>query len=122
MSNVHIVARLVYMYVYVYTCTGQHYYNLPLPYFLPDVSGPKPGGGKGRRKARRGDKGRILLNSLEQEMLCWAQNGFLPAGPRGLVPTSGVCVCVCLCVCVCVCVCMHVHVYGLSDPHCHQVK
>ena len=61
-----------------------------------DTCVPKSGGGKKRRKAKRGDKGRILLTSLEHEMLCWAQNGFLPAGPMGLVPKSGVCVCVCV--------------------------
>ena len=44
---------------------------------------------KKRLAGGRGDKGSILLNSLEQEMLQWALYGFLPTGPDGLKPTSG---------------------------------
>ena len=62
---------------------------------LTGVSKPsenKAGGKRRRRRAGRGDKGGILLNSLEQEMLHWAQHGFLPAGPDGLTPTAGICI------------------------------
>ena len=45
------------------------------------------GGWRGRRGRGRGDRGAILLTSLEQEMLLWALGGFLPAGPEGLKPS-----------------------------------
>ena len=54
---------------------------------LPDAP-PKPTAAKGR-KGRGKEKGTILLTALEQEMLVWALNGFLPAGPSGLKPTPG---------------------------------
>ena len=44
------------------------------------------GGWRGRRGRGRGDRGAILLTSLEQEMLVWALGGFLPVGPDGLKP------------------------------------
>ena len=44
---------------------------------------------RGGQKTRgRKEKGTILLTSLEQEMIDWAMNGFLPAGPAGLLPTE----------------------------------
>ena len=49
---------------------------------------PSRGSWRGRRGRGRGDRGAILLTSLEQEMLLWALGGFLPAGPEGLKPTS----------------------------------
>ena len=45
------------------------------------------GGWRGRRGRGRGDRGAILLTSLEQEMLLWALGGFLPIGPEGLKPS-----------------------------------
>ena len=45
------------------------------------------GGWRGRRGRGRGDRGAILLTSLEQEMLLWALGGFLPVGPEGLKPS-----------------------------------
>ena len=54
---------------------------------LPDAP-PKPTAAKGR-KGRGKEKGTILLTALEQEMLVWALNGFLPTGPSGLKPTPG---------------------------------
>ena len=53
---------------------------------------PKPVGSRRRKRqvgGGRGDKGRVLLNSLENEMLQWALHGFQPAGPAGLEPTAG---------------------------------
>ena len=49
---------------------------------------PSRGSWRGRRGRGRGDRGAILLTSLEQEMLLWALGGFLPVGPEGLKPTS----------------------------------
>ena len=49
---------------------------------------PSRGSWRGRRGRGRGERGAILLTSLEQEMLLWALGGFLPAGPEGLKPTS----------------------------------
>ena len=46
------------------------------------------GSWRGRRGRGRGERGAILLTSLEQEMLLWALGGFLPTGPEGLKPTS----------------------------------
>ena len=46
------------------------------------------GGWRSRRGRGKGDRGAILLTSLEQEMLDWALGGFLPAGPEGLRPSS----------------------------------
>ena len=54
---------------------------------FPDAP-PKPTAAKGR-KGRGKEKGTILLTALEQEMLVWALNGFLPTGPSGLKPTPG---------------------------------
>ena len=48
---------------------------------------PARGGWRGRRGRGRGDRGAILLTSLEQEMLLWALGGFLPVGPEGLKPS-----------------------------------
>ena len=48
---------------------------------------PVRSGWRGRRGRGRGDRGAILLTSLEQEMLLWALGGFLPAGPEGLKPS-----------------------------------
>ena len=45
------------------------------------------GGWRGRRGRGRGDRGAILLTSLEQEMLLWALGGFQPVGPEGLKPS-----------------------------------
>lgn len=43
---------------------------------------------RSRRGRGKGDRGAILLTSLEQEMLLWALGGFQPAGPDGLKPSS----------------------------------
>ena len=45
------------------------------------------GGWRGRRGRGRGDRGAILLTSLEQEMLLWALGGVQPVGPEGLKPS-----------------------------------
>lgn len=44
--------------------------------------------GRGRRGRGRGDKMGIRLTALEQEMIEWAQNGFLPGGKEGLQPAT----------------------------------
>ena len=44
-------------------------------------------GWRGRKGRGKGDRGSILLTSLEQEMLEWAMGGFLPVGPEGLKPS-----------------------------------
>ena len=44
------------------------------------------GSWRGRRGRGRGDRGAILLTSLEQEMVEWALGGFQPVGPEGLKP------------------------------------
>ena len=43
---------------------------------------------RSRRGRGKGDRGSILLTSLEQEMLLWALGGFQPIGPEGLKPSS----------------------------------
>ena len=80
------------------------------------MSSKSRGGKRRRKRAGRGERGNILLNSLEQEMLHWAQHGFQPAGPTGLLPPPGVCVFVCVCVCVCVvCACVRVRVHVSTE-------
>ena len=53
----------------------------------PESAKPARGGWRGRKGRGRGDRVAILLTSLEQEMLQWALNGFLPVGPEGLKPS-----------------------------------
>ena len=72
-----------------HTCTLAHM-QTTIAYIIslfPDPP-PKPTAAKGR-KGRGKEKGTILLTALEQEMLVWALNGFLPTGPSGLKPTPG---------------------------------
>lgn len=46
-------------------------------------------GSRGRKGRSGRERGTILLNALEQEMVEWALKGFLPAGPEGLRPSPG---------------------------------
>ena len=48
----------------------------------------KTRGGRGKRGRGRGDRAGIRLTSLEQEMVEWAGNGFLPGGKVGLQPAA----------------------------------
>ena len=86
----HLVYRVPLNTSFTHTLTLTHSHSHSHSHFPPGAAEPKSNGKrKKKRRAGRGEKGSILINALEKEMLFWAIHGFLPKGPAGLIPTSG---------------------------------